>query len=390
MLQVQALLQILTKNMSLEDSLDLLYNKFSIQAKIYKDDCIVLNYSQLDIDHKFLPIVKECRGLILSYDLSSVYCKSFTRFYNYDEDPNGQKNFSFEDSISFEKVDGTLVNVWYHPVKKKWIFSTRKMAYAEGPTEGAASKSFYDAILKVFNTDDEHIQDYLNSLFYRKTNKDYTWIFEFVSPETKIITNYGNEYKLYYLGSYNNKTCKENFSEMNYKYFGNCFIKNITVPRIYRFNNLNDVNTIRDYIIHNLKDDEEGFVVFDKSSFNRVKVKNTTYLQLARVKGNGKFSPKRIIEYIVSGNTDIIQKFPDYYELINPYTVKFNRLLSDIQNEFSKYKDIETQKDFALAIKDNKYKSILFQLRNGKSIDDIIKNVRIDKIMEYIDEICID
>ena len=93
MLQVQALLQILTKNMSLEDSLDLLYNKFSIQAKIYKDDCIVLNYSQLDIDHKFLPIVKECRGLILSYDLSSVYCKSFTRFYNYDEDPNGQKNF---------------------------------------------------------------------------------------------------------------------------------------------------------------------------------------------------------------------------------------------------------------------------------------------------------
>lgn len=390
MLQVQALLQILTKNMSLEDSLDLLYNKFSIQAKIYKDDCIVLNYSQLDIDHKFLPIVKECRGLILSYDLSSVYCKSFTRFYNYDEDPNGQKNFSFEDSISFEKVDGTLVNVWYHPVKKKWIFSTRKMAYAEGPTEGAASKSFYDAILKVFNTDNEHIQDYLNSLFYRKTDKDYTWIFEFVSPETKIITNYGNEYKLYYLGSYNNKTCKENFSERNYNYFSKCFIKNITVPRIYRFNNLNDVNTIRDYIIHNLKDDEEGFVVFDKSSFNRVKVKNTTYLQLARVKGNGKFSPKRIIEYIVSGNTDIIQKFPDYYELINPYTVKFNRLLSDIQNEFSKYKDIETQKDFALAIKDNKYKSILFQLRNGKSIDDTIKNVRIDKIMEYIDEICID
>ena len=324
MLQIQQLLQILTKNMSLNESLNFINNKFSIISKVYDNDCIVLNYSQLDAEKKFLPIVKECRGLILSYDLQTVYCKSFTRFYNYGEDPIGQKDFHFNNSIVLEKVDGTLINVWFHPVKNKWIFSTRKMAYAEGPIEGGISKSFYDAILKVFNTDDEHIQEYLNSLFYRKTNKDYTWIFEFVSPESKIITNYGTDYKLYYLGSYNNKTCKENFSEMNYKYFGNCFIKNITVPTKYNFS---DIESIRKFILSNLRDDEEGFVVFDKSTYNRIKVKNSNYLELARIKGNGQFSIKKVIEYIRSGNSDILTKFPDYYELLFPYKVKFDNFI---------------------------------------------------------------
>lgn len=384
---VQNLLKSLTKKLSLEDSLKFLYNEFSIASKIYQADCIILNYSQLDISNKFLPIVKECRGLILSYDLLSVYCKSFTRFYNYEEDIEGQRNFSFKNSTAFEKIDGTLINLWYHPIKQKWIFSTRRMAYAEGSINGYPSLSFYDIILKVFNANNETIQGYLNSLFSRESDKEYTWIFELVSPETKIITDYKNDYKLYYLTCYNNKTCKEHYSESNYDYFASCFIDNITVPKRYNFSN---DESVRKYILSNFKDDEEGFVVFDKDSYNRVKIKNTKYLELAKIKGNGAFYPKRILSYIVNENTDILQRFSDYYELINVYKKKLNYFISTIEKEYEQYKNIENQKDFAIAVNSNPYKSCFFQIRNGKSINEIIKSIHINKLLKYLDEIRID
>ncbi len=69
----------------LENSLQALKDNYGIIVKEYENEpVIVLNYSQID-SPKNDPITNECRGLILSSDFKTVLCRSFDRFFNYQE-----------------------------------------------------------------------------------------------------------------------------------------------------------------------------------------------------------------------------------------------------------------------------------------------------------------
>ena len=112
-----------TQERIIEKGLDSLV-ELGIDIKDYSD-FVLLVYSQTD-SIKFNPVVTECRGLILQKDTWKVLCRSFDRFYNYGEDPESN-NFPVNKSNIYEKVDGTLIRVWFHPVLG-WNCATRKMA----------------------------------------------------------------------------------------------------------------------------------------------------------------------------------------------------------------------------------------------------------------------
>lgn len=64
-------------------SLEELKDEFDINYKEY-DDRVILKY-RIDSKPKFHPIVKECRGLILSLPNFDVIARGFDRFFNYGE-----------------------------------------------------------------------------------------------------------------------------------------------------------------------------------------------------------------------------------------------------------------------------------------------------------------
>lgn len=75
MLEVQKYLQTHT--------LDDLEKDFGIGFKVY-DDRVILKY-RINSTPKFHPIVRECRGLILSLPDYKILARGFDRFYNYGE-----------------------------------------------------------------------------------------------------------------------------------------------------------------------------------------------------------------------------------------------------------------------------------------------------------------
>lgn len=81
------------------------------------DKRVILNYCQIDsYKHRFKPIVRECRGLVLNSESFSVIAKGFNRFFNIGENP-GDSVFNWNKFETYEKVDGCLQ---YHTSLKLW------------------------------------------------------------------------------------------------------------------------------------------------------------------------------------------------------------------------------------------------------------------------------
>ena len=76
-----------------------------------------------------LPQVQEARGIILNTEKREVVCWPFRKFGNHNE--------SYADEIDWstarvqEKVDGSIVKLWYDEANEKWQFSTNGCIRAE-------------------------------------------------------------------------------------------------------------------------------------------------------------------------------------------------------------------------------------------------------------------
>ena len=161
-----------------------------------KGDFVLLKYSSIEPKSDMSnPIVQECRGLILKkdfFELTSnpsipqykVASMRFTKFFNYGQEEAAILEFPCEAS---EKIDGSLIGVWYDN-NTGWHVSTSGNIDAEdAPIDTGEYKSYRD----IFNLawDDN---------FFDTLSKDCTYMFELVTPFTKIVVPY-KETKLYLL-----------------------------------------------------------------------------------------------------------------------------------------------------------------------------------------------
>ena len=69
---------------------------------------VMLKYSQVDSDFS-LPIVCECRGLILNEDTNEIVSFPFTKFFNFGETNAAEIDWST--ARCGEKVDGSLIKI---------------------------------------------------------------------------------------------------------------------------------------------------------------------------------------------------------------------------------------------------------------------------------------
>lgn len=205
------------------------------------------------------PIVQEARGIILDTVRLEVVCWPFRKFGNHTE--------SYADKIDWssarvqEKIDGSIVKLWYDASSSRWRFSTNKTVFAENaPVEGSPGLSYGTLIRRAENFKD---------IPFDRLEKDFTYIFELVSPETRVVIAYERSY-LYHLGTRNNLTGEELETEIG-----------IEKPKQYPLHSLEECIAAAKALNGNGDGEisDEGFVVVD-GRWNRVKVKSLEYVAL--------------------------------------------------------------------------------------------------------------
>lgn len=232
---------------------------------------------------------KEARGAIFKKTEKGKYicvCHPFDKFFNYGE--IFADNINWEKATVQEKVDGSLIKVWYD---NEWHISTNGCVNAfEAATDKDSNfgEVFTKALIKQSNGACKDVND-----FFAGLDKTHVYMFELVSPDCQLVVYYPEE-ALYYIGERDMTTDKELYRYTDYmKNFG------IKKPKIYHLNNLNDVIEL----VNSFDDSEEGCVVCD-DKFRRIKVKGQAYLAAFTSRCQMCISDRRIVLAIQNETID--------------------------------------------------------------------------------------
>jgi T4 RnlA family RNA ligase len=341
-----------------ENGLDSLQKEpLNLLINEYDNGLVVINYDQIN-SPKHHPLTKECRGLILdARNNYSVVSRSFDRFFNYGECPETNHR-KIINSLLMEKIDGSLIAVYFHD--GEWNVATRKMAYAEGLT--AFGNTYRQVFDKAFDIDK-----------IKHFNENLTFVFELVSPETRIVTPY-TQYDVYLLTVRQNSNGEEYTSAIVEQIAKDL---NIKTPMYYRMTNYDEVQQA----IKQLKPFEEGYVaLWEDDGKHRIKIKNPGYLAIAHLRQDGNLSEKRMVTLILTGEVEeYFIYFKEDRPFFQPYMDAHQRMLDEVNKLWNKYKGEEIQKNFALGVKDSPVAPILFGLRKGNTVQNTL-----DKMSEDI------
>ncbi len=343
-----------------EHGIDKLKTEYGIDVNDY-DNYFVLNYNQIN-SPKHNPMVDECRSLILDRHTLEPLARGFDRFYNYGEDQNSA-DFDFSKCVVQEKVDGSLILVWWNPYNMGWEFSTRKMAHAEGST--AFGGTYMDLFMKTVKADG------FNELCH-----EFTYIFELATPENRVVTPYST-YSSVLLAVRDPATGK-------YIPSVDREIDALGVSRPLELKALS-IAHVKD-LVSGLHAMDEGFVCYWPKKAWRIKVKNPSYLAIAHLRNNGQLSHGRVARLVLSNDEEeYLQYFPDDRRVFQDYIDARDRLHSELLEHWKRLCSVESQKDFALEIKDKPYAGILFNMRKGVSMSDALlglNNAAKERLME--------
>lgn len=321
---------------SLSESLGIIVKEY--------DDLYVLNYSQIE-SPKQHPVVMECRGLIIDKQFN-VVSRAFDRFFNFGECPEFQDHLNFNRAVCYEKVDGSLIKIYFYD--GMWHASTRGTAYAEASTPFGIT--FKELVLKSLDVGTEgEFQD----LCQTNLDEEWTYIFEVTSVENRIVTRYEG-YTLHFLAARHNLTGEYGDEYEKYQ----ALLLGAREIKKYYFDSVEHcIDTA-----HSLPNLEEGWVIWQDNQ-PVCKVKSPAYLAVHAIRGEG-LTPKRIMQLVLINEQDeYLTYFPEDREWFTPYENALENLLDKIKNVWEEYKHIEDKKEFALNVKDFYFSNVLFQAK---------------------------
>lgn len=301
----------------------------------------IVNYTNTAVyDQVWDEITLNCRGTVIDKD-GNIVSKGFPKFFNYSE---GRTNIpeNIEYVEVWEKMDGSYIGLFYYDgqwvVNSKGSFNSDHVGWAWEILEG------FDLGL---------------------LDKSLTYCFELIFPQNRIVCNYFGMKALYFLAAF------EDGEEVGYLYPKELRGTIINFPKLVQLNTFNPEKLQ----VEN-RENEEGYVIKFQNG-ERCKIKFEEYVKLHSL--YTKTSTVDIWECMKDGGNiyKIIEDAPDEIfdfikGVVSEITENFHSLKSSIEFEYETISSILgdcTDKEFALAIKDNKNSSFLFALRNRKDID---------------------
>lgn len=338
---------------------DLLAN-YAIKAVRHREHGSLALYKYNQIASPFGdPIVQHARGVILdTADGFRIVARPFDKFFNLGEGHAAPIDWST--ARVQEKVDGSLC-VLYH-YAGRWHVATTGMPDAGGNVNGA-DLTFAGLFWQVFREQGMPLPpDGAESL---------TFMFELTTPYNRIVVRHMDR-RLTLLAVRNRETGEEMAPES----FG-------FYPAVRSF----PLQSFHDVIAtfeHMDPVKQEGYVVVDARG-QRVKVKHPGYVAIHHMRDG--VCPRRIVEIVRSGETsELLTHFPEWRPDFDRIQGAFDSLCAEIDADFARLKDIETQKDFALRAVKTACSAALFQLRKGsiRSAREHLASIHVAKLMEML------
>jgi len=309
-----------------------------------KEDLVCFKYSQIDSDFNE-PLVRECRGIILEKDTWNVVAYPFNKFFNFGEEY--ADNIDWESAHVLEKVDGSLIKVYFH--NGDWCVGTNNTIDAN---DAELSAPPYETFMELFDVAAD-----VCGLDYDSLDPHYTYIFELRSPYNRVVVPY-EDIRIVHIGTRNNITCEEVEADIG-----------IEKPKQYMLSSLEDCIAMAKTFDFT----KEGFVVKDKN-YNRIKVKSEDYVRVHRLANNGSLTLERAIDLIRMNEIDeFLNYFPNYTFYINNIrnrlTAFRNDILFNVNMALIGKMGCKTRKDFAATAKTFPYPVIWFKVYDSIYFD---------------------
>ena len=316
----------------------------------------ILNYMQ-EADFSD-PLVQEARGIIIDTERMEVVCWPFRKFGNHLE--------SYADPIDWstarvqEKIDGSLVKLWYNERQGAWQWSSNGMIRAEEAGLLDGSGSFMDLIRRAEGFGDIHLES---------LRHDRTYMFELVAPEQRIVVRYLYP-KLFHIGTRSNLTGEE-------------FREDIGIPRPKEFPLHSLEECIEAAKALNREGEEvrqEGYVVVD-GDFHRVKVKSPEYVFAHHVATLRVYTKKRLMPIVMGGSAQVeefLRQAPDAEMYVRYYQWQWAVLLRDAKVAVAKARAMceelgRDRRAVARALQGEPLKALCFlALEDGRPAEELI------------------
>jgi len=314
-------------------------NDFSLICKHYPSK-ILLKYNQLVSPTLMaLPEMQDCRGIILEKGTWKVMSLAFRKFFNAEE--GNAAKIDWNTAQVLEKLDGTMIQVYYDWHDMTWYAGTTGTANGEGEVNNKNGTTFNDLFWDTLN----------NKYTFNECllNKDYIYVFELTTPYNIVVKPHGESSAT--LLTVRNR---ETLVELSGKDLEMVAIS-IGVPLVKSF----DINASN--IGHLLKTfegmpwSEEGYVVRDGND-NRVKVKNPAYVAVHHLKG--KTAEHNILTIVKTNEIEeFASTFPERKDELLRLKVSYDALVGklnvvwdELQLRRPKNVTKEEQKKYAAAV----------------------------------------
>ena len=300
-------------------------------------DLSIWNYNEkCNYEKKWDEYTKMCRGLILGH-AGRIIARPFPKFFNVGQTEESElKNLPSEIPIISEKLDGSL-----------------GIQYYDGDKVCIASRGSFTSEQANWAT------DWISNK-YKKTDfrEGYTYLYEIIYPENRIVINYGKRKELVLLaiinienGSEEEIDVKEEAERLGFSY-----------PKFYDYNNAKEIIPL----LSKLSGNEEGFVVRYPSKNFRVKMKGEEYVRLHKIITG--LNTKHIWEYLKEGKElgEFLNAVPDeFYKWVDDNVEKILDGYGKIMNDAMQYAE------FSKKFKTKKEKAE-YVFRNHKEISSVI------------------
>ena len=329
-------------------TLDALAEQYAVKAVRHQTypNLALLKYNQIASDMS-LPIVQECRGIILDEaDNWRVVSQGYRKFFNYGE-PNAAE-VDWATARVQEKVDGSLCTVFEYA--GTWHVATTGSPDASGPV-GDNSEMTFAALF--WQTLGLYIGEDWDTPPWEST--DWCYLFELTTPQNRVVVNHLTA-GLTLLG------VRDRASGAWVETAGTVMARVVPPVREYPLQSFADIQATFS-VMDPLQ--QEGYVVVDAAG-SRVKVKHPGYVAIHHMKDG--MTPKSMLEVIQRNEVpEVTVHFPKLADAFNVIKADYDALASAIDTAYAPIKTIETQKDFAAQALLFPYSAALFDLRKNKA-----------------------
>jgi RNA ligase len=329
----------------MNEILEKYYNEGWVIKQIHPTkDLIIWNYSRATQWEKHWDeVTLLARGLVTN-GKGKIIARGMKKFHNMEElDPSEIPNEPFEVT---EKMDGQLGILFFYD--NEWIFCSRGSFTSDYAKKG---------------------RELLEKYKYKKLDTRYTYLFEIIFKEGRIVCKYDFE-DLIMISCFNNETGIE-------KLIHNTEFEGLGFKLVKKYDGINDFKVLKEMV----SDDAEGYVIRFRSGL-RMKIKGVEYCRLHSL--ITKISSRDIWKYLKDGKPldDLIKNVPDeFYKWVKEKIEFFQKSFDEIKRHALLVYQMDimpteglTRKEIAVKIQNHNkdYQAMFFHIYDNKDFSHLV------------------